>query len=249
MKVYFFGESWCTVVNAGTKLCTTGDPNFIQPPNVLGGPAATSYAPNAEWPLINGWLLVEVKWASDGLWHGVTKEWLQLGFARGVQVPTAPGTAAAQATNQLGATGSNFLTDHKNAMLYFQMTADRNGDGTVVTADAGDVQLGVCRMATTTSPLVNSSAQSRRRTRKYNWYPINLYDAREGENNDVAGTFGQTTGTPNGLMNSVELDVGNLKNWLKGLTGTPTGANVDYITQNGYIPLLFGSPGHAVRSR
>ena len=220
-KVYYFGESWCTVVNAGSKLCTTGDPNFIQPPNVLGGPLATSYAPVNQWPLINGWLLVEAKWTADGLWHGVTQEWLQLGFARGVQVPTAPGTAVAQAANQLGQTGSNFLTDHKNAILYFQMTADRNGDGNVT--NAAD--------AMGNNIFVNSTQGA---NSQYNWYPINFYDTREGENNDTAGAFAQTSGTPNGVMNAVELDVGNLKNWLRGLTGA-TGSNVDFVTQNGYV--------------
>ena len=35
-------------------------------------------------------------------------------------------------------------------------------------------------------------------------------------------------------MNAVELDVGNLKAWLAGTTGV-SGAQVDYISQNGYI--------------
>ena len=35
-------------------------------------------------------------------------------------------------------------------------------------------------------------------------------------------------------MNAVELDVGNLRNWLLGKTGT-TGTNVDFVTENGYI--------------
>jgi hypothetical protein len=173
---------------------------------------------------------VEAKWTADGLWHGVTKEWLTLGFARGVQVPTAAGTAAAQATNQLGATGSNFLTDHKNAILYFQMTADRNGDGTISVADSKTFNSVFTGGAVTTTPTTYFGLNS-----QYNWYPINLYDAREGENNDTGGgAFAQTTGTPNGVMNAVELDVGNLKNWLRGLTGA-TGTNVDYVTQNGYV--------------
>jgi hypothetical protein len=227
--VYYFGESWCTVVNAGTRACTTGDPNFIQPTFVPGGTVATPYAPAAEWPLVNGWLLVEVLNNATGLWVGVTQEWLQLGFARGVQVPTAPGSAAAQATNQLGATGSNFLTDHKNAILYFQQTADRNGDGTITNAGDADGN----NIFTNTSQGANS---------QYNWYPINLYDAREGENYDADqtvgvgkfGSFAATSGTPNGVMNAVELDVGNLRSWLLGQTGA-TGTTVNYSTQNGYV--------------
>ncbi len=226
-NLYYFGESYCNAVNAGTKLCSNGDPNFFQPPTVLGEPLATSYAPGVEWPLVNGWLLVEVLNQATGLWVGVTQEWLQLGFARGVQVPTAPGSAAAQATNQLGATGSNFLTDHKNAILYFQMTADRNGDGTIT--NAAD--------AMGNNIFVNATQGA---NSQYNWYPINLYDAREGENNDQSqnpGTFASfapTTGTSNGVMNAVELDVGNLKRWLLGQTGL-TGNTVNFTTQNGYV--------------
>ena len=41
-----------------------------------------------------------------------------------------------------------------------------------------------------------------------NWYPINLYDPREGEPRDVKA--GNNSCTPNGVMNIVELDVGNL---------------------------------------
>jgi Tfp pilus assembly protein PilX len=244
-NVYYFGESACggpVVLGTACTGANGGDPNFVFPQWVPGGATANQYATQGEWPLINGWLLVEAKWASDGNWHGVTKEWLGLGFARGVQVPTAPGTSATMGSNALGAAGSNWLTDHRNAILYFQITADRNGDGTItnnlLTAanpNKGDeitfkpVATGV---NTTPVPTTYSGPNS-----QYDWYPINLYDAREGENNDAnqPGSFNQSTGTPNGIMNVVELDVGNLKNWLLGNTGTPTGQNVDFVTQNGYI--------------
>jgi hypothetical protein len=228
-RVYYFGDSWCTSVNAGTKACTTGDPNFIQPPNVLGGTLATSYAPTNSWPLINGWLLVEVLNQTTGLWVGVTQEWLNLGFARGLQVPTQPGfTCGVTPPNSLGTFGCNALADHKNAILYFQMTADRNGDGTVNATDGG---------ALYANPGIATSGAGS----QYNWYPINLYDAREGENYDANqaapgpfSVFAHGTGTPNGVINAVELDVGNLRNWLLGNTGL-TGTSVNYSTQNGYI--------------
>ncbi|MGB6677378.1 MAG: hypothetical protein WBE44_11850, partial [Terriglobales bacterium] len=65
-----------------------------------------------------------------------------------------------------------------------------------------------------------------------NWYPINFYDPREGESRDTQQS--NNSCTPNGVMNAVELDVGNLKAWLAGTTGV-SGAQVDYISQNGYI--------------
>jgi Tfp pilus assembly protein PilX len=253
---YYFGESYCggTAAIAGTigNPCPTtngGDNNFVIPKYY--GPMSTwpplgSFAPTAfpaatttifttgngsattnglEWPLVNGWLLVEANWASDGAWHGVTKEWLKLGFARGLNVPVQPGLSCTPpSTNTLStAQGCNYLADHANAILYFQVTADRNLSGSTSGSD-----LPVTANYYDTTSATHGS--------QYNWYPINLYDAREGENNDnssIAGSFPQT-GTPNGLLNAVELDVGNLRNWLLGKTGT-TGTQVDFATQNGYI--------------
>jgi Tfp pilus assembly protein PilX len=73
-----------------------------------------------------------------------------------------------------------------------------------------------------------------------NWYPINLYDAREGEMRDNAianttsGTKSYSTCSVNGIMNAVDLDVGNLGKWLKGTIGV-SGANVNYTNQHGYV--------------
>ena len=45
---------------------------------------------------------------------------------------------------------------------------------------------------------------------------------------------GQNSCTTNGVMNAVEIDVGNLTRWLDGgITGH--GGNVDYQEQNGYV--------------
>jgi Tfp pilus assembly protein PilX len=228
-NTYYFGETACGAGSVGNA-CTQGDSSFVWPPWVPGGTTAAHNVTKAEWPIINGWLLVEVLNSNTGLWTGVTKEWLQMGFARGLQVPTGPGSAAGQATNTIGATGSNFLADHKNAILYFQMTADRGGNGSVTPGDAitfTSIYPGLGSV--TTTPMVNFGGNS-----QYNWYPINLYDAREGENFDAAGTFAQGTGTPNGIMNVIEVDVGNLRRWLLGQTGI-TGNTVNFSTQNGYV--------------
>ncbi len=233
------------------------------PPQTLPAPTVANFnTPNGgtnglEWPLIGGWLLVEAKWSSDQKWHGVTQEWLQMGFARGVNVPTQPGLSCVAAqynssgydstTNSLAApNGCNSLGDHKNAILYFQATKDSNLAGAPSSqADFPLTNSGLywdsANCGTTPLPACKS---------QYNWYPINLYDAREGENNDNQ-IFPVSTGTPNGVMNAVELDVGNLRNWLLGKTGT-SGTNVDYTVQNGYIlyfsdrrGMQFAPPGAA----
>ncbi len=76
---------------------------------------------------------------------------------------------------------------------------------------------------------------------QYNWYPINFYDAREGEVREQSWVTGgttpgstDTTCTTNGVMNAVEIDVGNLKRWLAGTIGS-SGTSVDYVAQNGYV--------------
>ena len=63
------------------------------------------------------------------------------------------------------------------------------------------------------------------------FYPLNLYDAREGEKRD--GAFSGTCAL-GGIMNLVELDVGNLRLWLGGTIGT-TGTQVESVSQNGYL--------------
>ena len=65
-----------------------------------------------------------------------------------------------------------------------------------------------------------------------NWYPINFYDAREGEVRDV--NQGNASCAPAGVMNAVEIDVGNLARWLNG-TIPGSGTSVDPVFQNGYV--------------
>jgi hypothetical protein len=154
------------------------------------------------WNLLDGYLRVEVRQAG-GLFVPVTQEWLQLGFARGVNPPSAV------ALN----------TVHPNAILLLQMQADRNG------AAAGS---GLLIDAGTNSNITGPATRN-------NWYPINMYDTREGEFRENARA------TPNcsigGVLNLVEIDVNNLKSWLSGATGA-SGPNTDFTSQNGYILYL-----------
>ncbi len=192
---YYFGEANtdCT----GGKGC---DANFVTPPTIhgVGFPGAVK-----EWPQVDGWLRVEVQDLNSTVWRPVTKEWLGLGFARGLAVPATP--------------GSNTLADHRNALLYFQQQADRDGNGLIETGSTKDVSITV------------TGANS-----QYNWFPINMYDSREGEVRDWDTAPAASSCSVNGVMNAVELDVGNLRKWLKGTIGT-TGGQVDYVSQNGYI--------------
>ena len=90
-----------------------------------------------------------------------------------------------------------------------------------VPATSGSPWYGVLNAATVVQSETNS-----------NWYPINFYDAREGEARD--NQLANNSCTTMGVMNAVEIDVGNLKKWLSGAIGA-SGKNVDYLAQNGYV--------------
>lgn len=178
---------------------------------------------NNRWNLIDGYLRVEVLRQNAGGWQPVTREWLALGFARGLNPPTAP------QTNPV----------HPNAILLLEEPADRDGDGGLDPAapckpKAGGGCIGIARPAevandpNTGTPYYNNGDGNT--TTKTNWYPINFYDAREGEVRDTV----QAGCTPNGVMNAVELDVGNLALWLNGTIGG-TGRTVEQQAQNGYV--------------
>jgi Tfp pilus assembly protein PilX len=72
---------------------------------------------------------------------------------------------------------------------------------------------------------------------KYSFYPINFWDPREGLARDNAGALTGTQCNANGIMNAVELDVGNLNQWLQGLGNYAAGSGlqVNSTLQNGYV--------------
>jgi hypothetical protein len=99
---------------------------------------------------------------------------------------------------------------HPNAILILQQQADRNADGALT---------GIGETAAITGS-----------GRRNNWYPINMYDAREGEVRDTANTQCAL----GGVMNLVELDVKNLQGWLQGTIGS-NGTKVDWVPAGGYL--------------
>ena len=64
-----------------------------------------------------------------------------------------------------------------------------------------------------------------------NFYPNNLYDTREGE---VRDSVANSTCALGGIINIIELDVGNLQRWLTGTIGT-NGTDVETLSHNGYL--------------
>ena len=179
---------------------TASDAGWVGPPTGSPCPAA------GPWNLVDGWLRVEYQNAA-GAWVGVTNEWLQLGFARGLVSPTKPVG---------GGAGSNPV--HPNAILIFQQQADRDASGTLTAAD---------------NPKNIFEAAG---ATQYSWYPINLYDPREGFPRDAAPAgMANPACYVNGIMNAVEFDVGNFRKWLLGTVPGGNGPLVSYSSQNGYL--------------
>jgi Tfp pilus assembly protein PilX len=214
--------------------------------------AMTTYQ-TANWSLIDGYLRVEYKNAS-GTWVGVTNEWLQLGFARGSSSPTSatpnpinPNAIlllqepADRATPTAGTYPAN-VTAMSSTMSapvcsatnsHNQCTAWNSATPAQVLLDAGNTHWEYGLTPTGQSSTSTTATQS---LSQFNWYPINFYDAREGEPRDSATHQGNADNscTTNGVMNAVEIDVGNLQNWLNGTTAG-SGTSVDYKAQNGYV--------------
>ena len=186
------------------------------------------------WNLIDGYLRVEYRDA-NGIYHPITQEWLQLGFARGTTPPTAPGANPV----------------NPNAILILQQPADRNGNGIIDATGIPPacVKVGGVYNCTSGKPpdvtrdkdtpgdlfgrYGNSTAPNGASPTQYNWYPINFYDAREGEVRDVKNAVANSC-APAGVVNAVEIDVGNLKQWLNGAI-PGSGTLVDPVFQNGYV--------------
>jgi hypothetical protein len=231
---------------------------FFAPPNPSG---ATNYASqySSSWSLVDGYLRVEYK-DTSGNWNPVTNEWLQLGFARGLTPPTAPqsnpitpnailllqepadrdgsgalssGGTAPTCTN-IPSSGTN-----KNKCIAWSgvvpeivtdVAATAAGINPAGTLSApGEWAFGLTQATPVATPAASATPHS---LTQFNWYPINFYDAREGEVRD--NTVADNSCSINGVMNAVEIDVGNLAKWLAG-TIPGSGSSVDFNAQNGYI--------------
>jgi len=209
----------------GNMYYAIGDPtknaNFVYPT----GCAAAAYPLHGQVTQAGNlcksvWLRVEYVNAA-GKWVGVTTEWLKFGFGRGYDVPpTAPyQSAGIPACPQFGAAGYPPAGQCYNPISPAILILQQLQNGKAAT--------------TATGALATAN----------NWLPINLYDAREGEPRDVRPNGDpETSCSPNGVMNVVELDVGNLWLWLQGAAPYAGGSGTLVSTtdqngtnENGYI--------------
>jgi len=145
--------------------------------------------------------------STAGVWTGITRQWLGYGFGRGYNYP--PTAPAGTAACPLAANPAGQCSNPISpAILILQQL--QSGKTAAQAVGAGTAN---------------------------NWLPINFYDAREGEPRDTRTGGVAASCSPNGVMNVVELDVGNLWLWLQrqGPYGAGSGNLVNFSKDNGYI--------------
>ena len=224
--------------------------------------SAAVAAQTANWNLIDGYLRVEYK-DNSGNWHPVTNEWLALGFARGPNAPTQSGGGTPAASPDFTPT-PNPINPNAILLLqepadrgtvtsglptYAQLATGIAPACTGTTnVTVGHTTTTYCSQWDATPPLLVDNATTNpywqfaltpatpttQSVTMFNWYPINFYDAREGEVRDNARVANDNSCSTMGVMNAVEIDVGNLQRWLSGAIGS-SGTSVNYTNQNGYV--------------
>lgn len=159
------------------------------------------------------WLRVEYQNAA-GQWLGITTQWLSYGFARNYdQPPTHP---------------------------YNTSTATAPVCSNLPTYPAAQCQNSISPAILILQQLqaAKTAANAYGATGANYFIPLNFYDSREGEPRDTRPSADPgTMCSPAGIMNSVELDVGNLWLWLQG-SGPYSGGSGKLVTAanyNGYI--------------
>jgi type II secretory pathway pseudopilin PulG len=215
-------NNWTTNPPTGCSTTLTSWPLF-------GQVTATAATTPSGTPCQGAWLRVEYL-NNSGNWVGVTTQWLGYGFGRSYNAPpthpyststtTAPYCPSFNTTAYATGQCQNGISP---AILILQQ-----------------LQYGEAASKATETDTTDSSSTA------YNWIPINFYDAREGEPRDSRPTGDPGTDcSPTGIMNAVELDVGNLWLWLQGVAPYTSGSGplVNFSNYNGYILYFMDNRG------
>jgi hypothetical protein len=163
-------------------------------------------------PLVTGFIKIE-RQKNDGTWHDVTHEILSYGIS-GKNISL--NGVANSPRDPL--TGAQCPERNPDAIIRFQRVADAPQDENGTPASAENDNCG--KLLTGANPWT---------TRSYNYIPLSMYDAREGQltDNDKVGIRLQ------GVMHYVEFDVNNFRRWIEGtLVGT---GNDDTMSVTGYV--------------
>jgi hypothetical protein len=204
-----------------------GAPIAIETGTIGGAPLAQSlgtgnYRSSAGTGLVGGYIKIDMK-RNDGTWEDVTTEILGLGVT-GKNLSTGTMNEAFTGSNANGgSTAANTVLNtcldaepQPDAIVRLQRVKD------VPSTHGGAAYQYDCAVAAdgTMSPAATD------------YWPLSLYDAREGIRRDESGSQNTRYLALGGVMYYVELDTDNLARWFQGDIGT-SGTNA--YSNNGYI--------------
>ena len=174
-----------------------------------GSPTGSPCPAAGPWNLVDGWLRVEYQNAA-GVWVGDHDGVVAARFR--------PRTSF---SDQAGGRRSRLESGAS------QRDSDIPGTGRPATRTAAQLDA-------VDAP--NNTFDAAALSRNTAGIPINLFDPREGFPRDAAPAgMANPHCYVNGIMNAVELDVGNFKKWLLGTIPGGSGPLVSYSSQNGYL--------------
>jgi hypothetical protein len=166
---------------------------------------SSNYKSTTGTSLLGGYIKIE-KQDNSGNWTDVTAEILNLGYvgrnlSNGTSNTPFTGTGSGSGSKKTTLTSCLAAEPHPNAVIRLQRVKD------VPSTDGNSLYQYDCGY--TTAGLMTAQA--------YDYWPLALYDTREGMRRDESSTTNLYLG---GVMYYVELDTYNLARWFQGTIGT-----------------------------
>jgi len=209
--------------NMRSPLANSEDPLYV-------GVMPAGIAKDAHnYPLLGGYIKIEMQ-RQDETWVDVTREILGLGISgRNLADANAavasrwnkgPDTTYTTPIPPVTGSGDICAEPHRNAVIRLQRVRDVPADIAPCGIDTdvgGDITGNVSRVS----------------QNEHDYWPLTLYDPREGLLRDATG-LGTADIRLGGVIHYIELDVNNLRRWLLGQIGT-NGPQARNDNGNGFI--------------
>ena len=206
------------------------------------GPVGTNYLPASvyrdphNYPLIGGYIKIDLQ-RQDGTWIDVTPEILGLGIsARNLadananltgtpaqRWNTVPASWTATLPQPAAGTGDLCAEPHQNAIIRLQRVRDIPQELAPCGVDTNNDGIGDI----TGTPVRVSQNE-------HDYWPLTLFDPREGYVRDGSAGLGATDIRLRGIVHYIELDANNLRRWLAGQIGS-SGAQARNDDGRGFI--------------
>jgi hypothetical protein len=196
------------------------------------GPNASATPPTNGTPIITGYLKIDAQTTYGspcGSYVDVTKEILSLGYAGRNINPAAIAPPTLPALPGAPVAPSTCPDPHPNAVIRLERVRDNPSNYATAT--------GPCGVSGGAAPPLPSD-----------YWPNALFDTREGYNRETPpGAPFNSTVTLGGIMNYIELDVGNLAKWFSGTIGTSGPHTEDpVIAPNNFVVYISDRRGNYV---